>query len=98
MKRSSIQKDELQVNVSTLKAKLSYYLGMVKKGYTCTITDHRLPIASVLPFKEKGSKLNSTPPKRNFSKIARHFMPVKIDFKVKVDSTTLLLEDRGRRP
>lgn len=92
-------KNEIEVNVSTLKAKLSYYLGLVKKGHVCTVTDHRLPVASILPFKEKTAQLqlSSELPKKAFSKVVKHFVPVKIDFAVKVDSTTLLLEDRGRR-
>lgn len=96
MKRSH-KKNELEVNIATLKAKLSYYLGRVKKGHMCTITDHRLPIARIFPFKNDAYPLNSIPPKKSFLNVVKRFVPVKIDFNVKIDSTSLLLEDRGKR-
>ncbi|MBM2806711.1 MAG: Antitoxin [Deltaproteobacteria bacterium] len=37
------------VNVATLKEKLSYYLGLVKKGQEVVVTSHRHPVARILP-------------------------------------------------
>jgi prevent-host-death family protein len=37
------------VNIALLKEKLSYYLGLVKKGQEIVVTSHRHPVARILP-------------------------------------------------
>jgi prevent-host-death family protein len=37
------------VNVATLKEKLSYYLGLVRKGQEIVVTSHRHRVARILP-------------------------------------------------
>ena len=38
------------VNVATLKAKLSEYLGLAKVGTEVIVTEHKLPVARLVPF------------------------------------------------
>ena len=38
------------VNIATLKAKLSEYLGRAKRGQEVVVTDHKLPVAKIVPF------------------------------------------------
>lgn len=40
------------LNVSQLKAKLSHYIRMVRQGREFIITDHKLPVAKIVPIDE----------------------------------------------
>lgn len=80
------------VNVATLKEKLSYYLGLVKKGQQVVVTSHRHPVARILP--------SDAPTTR----ILEPSRPVKDLLKIKgvkrrrsVAAVETLLSDRRRR-
>jgi prevent-host-death family protein len=80
------------VNVATLKDKLSYYLGLVKKGQQVVVTSHRHPVARILP---------SDAPTAG---ILEPIRPVKDLLKIKgvkrrrsVSAVETLLSDRRRR-
>ena len=95
MKKSFFKKEENLVNIATLKAQLAKYLRFVKSGEEITILDHKMPVAKIVPFETNGS-LESIEPQGLFSDIAKlKIEPMKT--KPKVDSLTLLLEDRNRR-
>lgn len=49
---SKLAKSETRnsVNVATLKAKLSEYLGLAKGGQEVVVTDHKMPVAKLVPF------------------------------------------------
>jgi prevent-host-death family protein len=95
MKRSRINKKETIVNIATLKAKLAKYLRFVKSGEEVVVLDHKMPVAKIIPF-ETNAPLESIKPQGPFSDIAKMIIsPMKT--KLKVDSLTLLLEDRSRR-
>jgi len=46
-----------RVNISTVKAHLTRYLRLVRKGETITILDRDTPIAQILPFLNSGLPL-----------------------------------------
>jgi prevent-host-death family protein len=80
------------VNVATLKEKLSYYLGLVKKGQEIVVTSHRHRVARILPASAPDAKV--VEPSR----------PVKELRKIKgvrsrraISGVKTLLEDRRRR-
>jgi prevent-host-death family protein len=81
-----------EVNVATLKEKLSYYLGLVKKGQEIVVTSHRHRVARILP--PSGPDAQVTGPSR----------PVKDLRKIKgiksrrsISAVQTLFEDRRRR-
>ena len=43
---------EDRVNVAGAKARLSHYLALAKKGHEIVITEHKNPIAKIVPFLE----------------------------------------------
>ena len=80
------------VNVATLKEKLSYYLGLVKKGQEIVVTSHRHRIARILPASAPDAQ------------VAEPSRPVKDLRKIKgvrsrraTSGVKTLLEDRRRR-
>ena len=80
------------VNVATLKAKLSYYLGLVREGQEVVVTSHRHRIARILP------------PAAPDAQVAAPSRPVKDLRKIKgiklrraLSAVKTLLEDRRRR-
>jgi prevent-host-death family protein len=80
------------VNVATLKEKLSYYLGLVRKGQEIVVTSHRHRVARILP------------PSAPDAQVAEPSRPVKDLRKIKgikprraVSAVKTLLEDRRRR-
>jgi len=80
------------VNVATLKEKLSYYLGLVRKGHEIVVTSHRHRVARILP------------PSAPDVQVSEPVRPVKDLRKIKgirprrsVSSVNLLLEERRRR-
>ena len=52
MVMNKLEKTEAKnsVNVATLKAKLSEYLGLAKGGQEVVVTDHKMPVAKLVPF------------------------------------------------
>ena len=80
------------VNVATLKEKLSYYLGLVKKGQEVVVTSHRHRVARILPASAPDIQL--TEPSRPLKDLRK----VKgIKPRRSVSAVRTLLEDRGRR-
>jgi antitoxin (DNA-binding transcriptional repressor) of toxin-antitoxin stability system len=80
------------VNVATLKEKLSYYLGFVKRGEEVLVTSHRHRVARILP------------PSAPDAQLVEPSRPVKDLKKVKgvrprrsISAVKTLLEERRRR-
>lgn len=48
------------VNVTKLKAKLSHYLRLVRKGGTVVVYDRDKPVAEIIPY--RGKRMTITPP------------------------------------
>jgi prevent-host-death family protein len=80
------------VNVATLKEKLSYYLGLVRKGQEIVVTSHRHRVARILP------------PTAPDARVAEPSRPVKDVAKIRgikprrsISGVETLLADRRRR-
>lgn len=80
------------VNVATLKEKLSYYLGLVKKGQEIVVTSHRHPVARILPCEAPTVRiLEPTRPVKDLLKIKG------VKRRRSVSAVETLLSDRRRR-
>ena len=51
-----------KVRVAVLKARLSHYLRLVRKGETVTVYDRDKPVAEIVPIRAKPSRLRVTEP------------------------------------
>ncbi len=91
----TINKGVQSANISTIKAKLTSFLRLVKKGKEVIILDRQTPIAKLIPWNEKTrSGMGVQPPKISFSK----FLEIKPSpLSSQVDSLSLLMEDRSKR-
>jgi antitoxin (DNA-binding transcriptional repressor) of toxin-antitoxin stability system len=52
------------VNIATLKAKLSQYLRMVRRGSTINVIDRNTQIAQIVPYQNDSEALPSRSPSR----------------------------------
>lgn len=84
----------LQVSVSSLKARLSEYLRLVRKGTQLIVVDHRHPVARVAPLEEKEIDFDSTKPTEQTA--LRGFFPSR-KVRRSFSSLDILLEDRKKR-
>ena len=85
--------EDMKVNISELKARLSSYLNAVRRGKTVTVLDRKVPIARILPLEEDvhGLRIDpaSLPPKS--IKNVRGVRPLG-----PVDIMAILADSRGR--
>jgi prevent-host-death family protein len=83
-----------RVGVTELKAHLSRYLRAVEAGEVIEVTDHGRPIVRMVPLRQEAEPFTIRPALRPFSEIRdRRFESLGLP----VNSTDLLLEERGRR-
>jgi len=80
------------VRIAEFKARLSHYIKGVRNGGTLTIMDRDHPVARLVPYEKGDGRLVTRKATRKLSDIK--FPP---PLKLKVDSLTLLLEDRKDR-
>ena len=83
------------VNISSLKAKLSSYLRLVVKGHIITIVDRRHPVAKLVPA-DLNVALATIKPIRPTS-FRDYPFPEPVAQVDKIDSLSVLLEDRAKR-
>jgi prevent-host-death family protein len=80
------------VNVTTLKEKLSYYLGLVRQGQEIVVTSHRHRVARILPPSTPSAEVTEpSRPVKDLRKI-RGIKPRR-----SISAVQTLLEDRRRR-
>ncbi len=80
------------VNVATLKEKLSYYLGLVRKGQEIVVTSHRHEVARILPPSAADAKvIEPSRPVGDLRKIKG------VKSRRSISAVNTLLEDRRRR-
>jgi prevent-host-death family protein len=79
------------VRIADLKAKLSEYLHLVRKGHSITVLDRETPIARIVPFEPDSSGLVGRKPT---SKVSFWKIPMPEPYRGKVDIVELLLEER----
>jgi prevent-host-death family protein len=80
------------VNVAILKEKLSYYLGLVKRGEEVVVTSHRHPVARILPSAAPTARIiEPTRPVKDLSKVKG------LRRRRSVSAVDILIADRRRR-
>ena len=72
-----------KVRVAVLKAKLSHYLRLVRKGETITVYDRDKPVAEIIPLRTHPPRLKVTEPEPGAPKwyevdVGEHFSPEKV--------------------
>ncbi|MBA3631076.1 MAG: type II toxin-antitoxin system prevent-host-death family antitoxin [Actinobacteria bacterium] len=82
-----------RVKIAELKDRLSEHLRAVEKGAEVVVTDRDRPIARIVPL-QPGRRVCLLPPRRTFSDI-RDRRRKRAGWKI--NSTDLLLEERGDR-
>ena len=60
--RSGQNADMKKVRVTELKARLSHFLRLVRKGQTITVYDRDKPVAEIVPVRTKRQRLTFTEP------------------------------------
>ncbi len=82
------------VKIAELKARLSEYLRIVRRGHEVTVYDRNEPIARVVPY-TRSSALVVREGRRKYETLGEIPMPPSV--KLDIDPVALLLEDRKRR-
>ncbi len=83
-----------QVKTAELKAKLSEYLRLVRRGESVTVLDREQPIARIVPY-VSGPALRVRPGRRSAPRLGD--VPLPRPLGVKSDVVAMLLADRRRR-
>jgi len=82
------------IKIAELKDRLSEHLRAVEKGAEVVVTDRTRPIARIVPFEKSARRIRIVAPRRDFSRVrGRRYRPANW----RIDSTQLLLEERGER-
>lgn len=92
MKQSHISSS---VNVAALKSQLAKYLRMVRSGCEVIVTDHRQPVARLVPYEPLGT-LETIRPKEAFSEVAT-LEVTSVKRVPAINSLSLLSQERGKR-
>jgi prevent-host-death family protein len=82
------------VNIATLKAELAKYLRLVKNGTSVTITEHRHPIAKLVPINEE---LTPTESSLSFAAAVKGLRRIPGLKNLGDEALELLREDRNKR-
>lgn len=84
----------ISVNIAVLKAKLSYYLGQVRRGGEVLVLDRKTPVARVVPADGREEGLALVEASKSPASLAGLRIPPP---RRETDSLRLLREERGRR-
>jgi prevent-host-death family protein len=79
------------VGIAELKAKLSEYLHLVRRGRSITVHDRNTPIARIVPIESAQSKLLV---RRPMGRTRFAAIPLPPPFDSEIDVVELLLEER----
>ncbi len=83
-----------QVRISELKARLSEYLRIVRRGETVTVLDGATPVANIVPIRQPGLHVRRPAPGAR----RPNRLPLPAPLGSKFDVVKLLLEERqGQR-
>ncbi len=83
-----------QVRIAELKARLSEYLHIVRRGETVTVLDRATPVANIVPIRQPGLRVRKPAP--GAPRPSR--LPLPAPLGSKIDVVELLLEERqGQR-
>lgn len=81
-----------RVGVAELKARLSAWLRVVRRGRTLTVVDRDTPVALLMPVPPGGGNLVVRPPRGRVK--AFHDVPLPPPLKLTTDVVRLLLDER----
>ena len=95
MTRSSHNAGMKKVRIAELKARLSHYLRLVRKGTTITVCDRDTPVARIEPIRPEPYRLTITKPAPGTPRI--HEIPLPPPLGIEIDVVALLREDRDER-
>ena len=84
----------MKVKISELKARLSAYLDLVRRGKTVIVLDRKTPIAQLVPFSGSAAGLQVEPAARPLGDLEKIGG---VRLKRKIDVVKLLGESRGER-
>jgi prevent-host-death family protein len=80
-----------QVRIAELKARLSEYLRLVRRGQTIAVLDRQTPVAHIVPVRDRSTlRIRKPPP----DALAPNRVPLPKPAKLDVDVVQLLLEER----
>ena len=82
-----------RVGIAELKAKLSEYLRLVRRGDSLTVVDRQSPVARIVPYSGDSELLTVRPPTAGISKPAE--VPLPPPARLGFDVVELLLDDRA---
>ena len=82
-----------KVGIAELKAKLSQYLRLVRRGDSLTVVDRQSPVARIIPYSGGSELLTVRPPTAGVSKPAD--VPLPPPVRLGLDVVELLLDDRA---
>lgn len=94
MTRSSHNAGMKKVRIAELKARLSHYLRLVRKGATITVCDRDTPVARIEPIRPEPYRLTITKPAPGAPKFWEVPLPPPLGREIDLDE--LLREDRER--
>ncbi len=80
------------VSIADLKARLSHYVSLARRGRTVTVTNRDIPVARLVPLEEKGDVLVIHRPDPAAPPPAKVKLPPAL--KTKRDVVEILLEER----
>lgn len=81
-----------RIRITQLRARLSEYLRVVRRGHTLIVLNRKTPIARIVPYADDAMSLKVRAPSAGSPPINRVPLPPPLD--VGVDVVTLLLEER----
>jgi prevent-host-death family protein len=80
-----------QVRIAELKARLSEYLRLVRRGETIAVLDRQTPVAQIVPVRDRSAlRIRKPAP----DALAPNRVPLPKPAKLNVDVVQLLLEER----
>jgi prevent-host-death family protein len=79
-----------QARIAELKARLSEYLRIVRRGESVTVLDRETPVARIVPIEKPGLRVRKPAPGTPLP----NQVPLPPPLKLKVDVVAVLLEER----
>jgi len=80
------------VSIADLKARLSHYVRLARRGRTVTVTNREIPVARLVPLEERRNVLVVHPPEPGAPPPGKVKLPPPL--KTKRDVVEVLLEER----
>ena len=82
----------MNVRIAELRARLSEFLRLVRRGQSLTVMNRDTPVARIIPYVAEQESLVVRRPLRRYPSLQR--VPLPPPLKLRVDVVELLLEER----